>query len=292
MAFILSSLFASPAFAITYENSTTTGIKDTKAYCYNDDARDVVSYTFANYLDINCTGTFISPPDNCLRELKIDNIDNKRSQITVEIDPTPLNLPCPAPPSPAVDKVWVKFAPDGDDGKAQTQFFDMNECWGWWCGSSTGYNKTVCPFDWMWLNTFGACHNITVSWIDAKKDCPKFRFDISSNIKWANISWGWYSGNTQNVEFETDFIGLSTSQRVKVVQTDYEQLVKSAPTYQVLEQNIGSLMQMNSSFVTVIYMIAETIILILVVIGLPAVAILMIKYIWEKITGRPLGGRK
>ena len=154
----------------------------------------------------------------------------------------------------------------------------------------TGYNKTICPFDWYWLNTFGTCRNITVSWIEAKKDCPKFRFDISSETKWANISWGWYSGNSWNVEFEAEFIGLSTSQRVKVVQSNYEQLTKLTPTYQVLEGNIGSFMQMNSSFITIIFMIAEVVILIFVVIGLPAVAILMIKYFWEKVTGRPLGG--
>lgn len=290
--FLISLLLLSaPAFGIVYTNETKTELTKTSAICYGDDARDIIDYSFINFNDTAtwCTGSFFTPPQGCLRQLKLDNLDNKKNQITVEVDPTPLNLPCPAPTQPTTNNVWVKFAPNGDDGKAQTQVFDMNSCWGWWCGGSTGYNKTVCPFDYDWLDTFGICKTYSANYSNAIKDCPSHRFDIGSDTDWINVSWGWDSANDRDVEFEIGFIGLSTSKRVKVVESNYESIIKATPTHQILAGAIGSIMQMNTSFLTIIYYIAETAMLIFVVIALPTGALLVIKYLWQQVTGRPLG---
>lgn len=293
-AFLISLLLLlSPASAIIYKNETISELIESTAYCYGEDARDIVEHAFANYLDSWCTGTFDYPPQNCLRQLTIDNLDNKKSQITVKITPTPVGLSCPPVANPSNNRVFVKLAPNGDDGKAQTQVFDMNECWGWWCAGTSGYNVTKCPFDWDFLDSFGICreYNIISAW-QALKDCPQHTFEIPADTEWLNATWGWSSENSWDVEFEIGFITLSTSKRVKVIETQYEELIKSNPTNQVMESSIGKLMQMNSSFLTIIYMIAEVVIMIFVVIVLPVGAILLIKFLWEKVTGRPLGGVK
>lgn len=289
-AFIASALLlSSPTFAVVYEETTRIEIDEVNAYCYGEDSRDIAEYSFINYLDVNCTGTFpVTPPDNCLRELKLDTLDNKKSQLTVKILPTPIGLVCAPPASPANNVVWVKFAPDGDDGKSQTQLFDMNECWGWWCAGLSGYNQTFCPFDFEWLEPFGICQEYEIDINEAEKNCPIRRFDIPADVTWINVSWGWDSGNDWDVEFIINFIGFSTSKRIKVVETSYDELTKISATQDVFKGSIGSLMLMNANFLSIIYSIAEVTIIIVSVLMLPVITLLGIKYVFEKVTGRPL----
>jgi hypothetical protein len=293
ITFIAFFLILSSSFALEYTTSEVTKVKSTEAYCYGTDSRDIMEYAIDNQLDVYCT-TNISyvPQPMCSRSMTIDNLDSKKSEITVQV--IPIGSGCPPPAKPLKNNVFVSFAPNGEQSKAQTQVFDMNKCWGWWCAGYTYLNKTVCPFNLMFLQTFHICKTVNTTMFSEMETCPEFTFKINKGVDWINASWGLDPSNTYPIDYyRVGFITFSTSQKVKVVQTDYEQVISTSPSYAPFYNAIGMLMEMNSSFLTIIFRIAEIIILIGSVILVPALALLLIKWIWEKVTNRPLGfGRK
>jgi hypothetical protein len=290
ITFIAFFLMLSSTFALEYTTSEMTKVKSTEAFCYGTDTRDVIEYAFDNGLDSYCTTNItLTPPPLCLRNVKIDNLDDKKSEITVQVLPALIGM-CPPPTKPTINNVFVTFAPNGDQSKAQTQVFDMNKCWGWWCAGTTYVNKTVCPFNLMFLEAFRICKNVNTTMFSEMQNCPEYTFKISPSTNWINASWTLDPSNSWMVDYyRVGFITFSTSQKIKVVQTDYEKIITTSPSYQPFYSAIGMLMEMNSSFLTIVFRIAEIIILIGSVILVPALALLLIKWIWEKITGRPLG---
>jgi hypothetical protein len=289
IAFLLAGLISVPsAFAVTYTNDTTSRLVSSQAACYGTDTRDVVDYAFLNWNDTDCTGIVNSTGQlaNCVRQIHVENPDGTNNRITIEADPTPLGLPCPAGSAPASNLVAVSIT--DNNNATQTQVFDMNDCWGWWCGSNTGYNKTVCPFDFVWLQGVGMCKSYNASFIQAKADCPAYTFALGSNVRYANISWNWQGNGTQT-PFELGVIGLSTSGRVKAVSSEIDLLTKFTPTNNVLVGDVGTLMTMNANLLVIVYYIAEAAIIIIAFIGLPTALLLAFKWVFKEMTGKELG---
>ena len=289
IALLLAGLIAvPPAFAVVYTNETTTRLVSIQAACYGTDTRDVVDYAFPNWNDTYCTGIVNSTGQlaNCVRQIQIENPDGTNNRITIEADPTPLGLSCPAPAAPSSNLVSVNIT--DNNNVVQTQVFDMNRCWGWWCGSNTGYNKTECPFDFDWLQGVGLCKTYNSSFVQAKADCPTYTFALGSNVRYANISWGWPDNDTQT-PFELGIIGLSTSGRTKIITSKTDLMTKSSPTNNVLIGNVGTLMTMNANLIVIIYYIAEAAIIIISFIGLPTLLLLAFKWVWKEMTGKKLG---
>ena len=86
-AFIVSALLlSSPAFAVTYDETTRTEVDDVDAYCYGEDAREIITIEFPNRNETTCKGSGYGL-QACIREFKMENLDNKKNEFVIRALP-------------------------------------------------------------------------------------------------------------------------------------------------------------------------------------------------------------
>lgn len=286
----LTSMIPS-AKAVIYDTTNETVITGTTGVCYGEDARDVMYLNHNVQNSTYCSGDHsLFLTSTCLRSFTLNNIDNKPNEMTIRIVPTAC-----FDPVPSVSQAFVSFAPNGDNSNADTKSYDMKKCWNIWC-SALGPNTTVtrCPFNLNFLNYFGICQTVNGTDENALySDCPTATFKVNPDVRWVNVSFGWVNGNDWDQAFQLQAFTMSTSRRIKVISTDYQVTEHIAPSDTVFQSSIGNMLTMNGNFLSITYSIVEVVIIVVAVIMIPAIALLLIRFAFEKVTGRKIStGRR
>lgn len=283
--------------AVEYTVDTNTEIDEIYATCYGPDERGMIFPMFQNGNETNCTGSNVVE-EFCTRHTVLENLDNMNNEISIRISPIVDNTPCPAPSEPSINYVTVSVSPNGDESLSEEYNFDMNECWGWWCANGTSYNETHCIYDLDSIQNIPVLNDIfcreiyTVDGESARANCPVHTFAVKPETEWINVSWDWYDSNEYQESFYLEFMTFSTSSRSKIITTEYDTLVTIKPTHNVIVSAIGNIMVFNSNIISILFSISEVVIIMVSVVMLPAIVLLVLKWAFEKATGRKLKFRR
>jgi len=281
---------------IVFDNSTMTVLNNAESSCFESSSQGLINYNLEIQNDTKCIGvSFTSPPTYCQRIVRIRNPTNSPFPITVQVIPIPDGLPCPAP-SYTNNRASIRFQPAGGSYRTQYNLLDMNECWNWWCQNTTYSVEKRCPFGWdslQYLGFLGGCSDTNVTIGNPMEKCPSATFTAQGEDIYADLIVNWV--NDPNNEVDVPYIlkikGYTTVYDTEnAITLEQVALSDSAVSYVSGLETIATL---NVSFLQILYSIFELVAIVAAVIGLPTLLIVLIKWSWEAVTGRPFGvGRR
>jgi hypothetical protein len=299
---LISIIFFSLVFSVkvkaelTFDNSTFTVLSNAEDSCFKDSSQGLFDFNFEERPDSECTGPFASPPNYCERTIRIFNPTGETFPVSVQVIPIPAGLPCPAPDY-TNNHASIRFLPSGDPDRAQFNYPDMNECWNWWCyNTTTTTSELRCPFGWnglRYLGVLGRCSRVNVTIGDAMSSCPTMTFTVQSDDYFFDIKTDWMATPPNDVD-------IRYLVKVKGYATGYTDTIETTYNNKTLQSGVDkyitglqTIVGVNVDFLSILYLIFEIMAIIVTVIGLPALIIMLIKWVWEQITGRPFGfGRR
>jgi len=193
----------------------------------------------------------------CLRNIHIDNVEEKNFNILVKIFPTP-NHDCYGNTSPYNCDIndWNPVArlrlPRADDSATDYIEIDTTPCWNWW--------NTTNP----------------VTRGEQSAFCPIGSIYITSDIDYQIIEFEWGNRSGADIDYQVVFLGYSTS----VVNIEE----KISPSLKTVMEAIAGLIQINWDIWRILYylfLIVSVVCAVIVIVGFFPLAL---KWILKKIT--------
>lgn len=276
------------------DNTTTIRLDDSENSCFQDSEFGLFNLV-ADYKNSSvCTGTYTGQaPSYCRESMFIYNPFQEVVPVSIQIVPTWEDMTCPAPEFENIT-ASVRFIPQSTSAPS---FFqpDLNECWGWWCNSTQEVEELRCPFGWDslgFLGALGGCSRVNVTISNSIEKCPTFTFTMQPQDYRGQLIWGYQQDPDNDVD-------VPYTLKIKGYVTDYTSSETITYDNKTLSDSVSSLVtgmenivNVNTNLLGLLYMIFEIIIIIVAFIGLPTLIIILIKWAWEVITGRPFGFRQ
>jgi hypothetical protein len=298
VALVMVSMIASTKAEVVLDNSTYTILNNADESCFANSPEGLINYNMEIQPDSKCIGVaFTSPPQYCQREIRLRNPTNGAFPIAVQVIPIPDGLPCPAP-SYTNNKATVRFLPSGSSTRSQHNQLDLNECWNWWCNNVTYNTELRCPYGWdalQYLGFLGGCYNVNVTIGNPMDKCPIAIFTAQGDDNFVDIKMDWVKSPANDVD-------VPYILKIKGYVTDYQSTMGSTYEETTLSEGVvnyvtglETLTTVNVNLLQIIFMIFEIASITFAIIGIPAFMIMLIKWVWEAVTGRPFGwkaGRK
>lgn len=298
VAFLLLILLASTVASIAraeveIDNRTQITLTNSQDSCFQDSKVGLWSMDFLEKNSSYCWQNFGAGqmPSYCTFRYLFDNPTLEQFPVTVRLLPTPDNLQCPAP---AVGDLIYPVSWNPYAGESTDLTFNMSTCWGWWCDDQQFVTETQCPFGWdslQYLGFLGGCHQVNVTVQDPTDRCPTATFTMhSDDIRGSLVAYPINWANGPNISFTVRFMPYTTKYDSSTnLIVDNKTLSASAESYIT---GMETILGVNMSLLNIIYLIFEIIAIITAVIGLPTLVIMLIRYVWESVTGRPFSFRQ
>lgn len=277
---------------IMIDNSTFEILEDPTYSCFKDTKHGLINYNMEIQNDTMCINVpFSSPPQYCQRRITVYNPTHESFPIAVQVIPIPDDLPCPAS-TYTNNRAYVRFNPSSVGSDSQHNTIDLNDCWGWWCEETSYVTQIVCPFGWDALRHLGflsGCRQVNVTVENPMEQCPVVVFTVQPNDIDVRITADWIKNPPNDID--TPYI-----LKIKAYTTDYRTKTVSTLDNKTLSTGVSNyisgmemILNVNMNILGLFYLIFEIIAIVIAILGLPTLVIVLIRWGWETVTGRPFG---